>query len=76
VHGRRKLLVPPPPRAPEAYDLQADPGEQRPQAGDVDALHARLTARQDDLAARAGSAETAPVDPDMRERLRALGYAH
>lgn len=76
VHGRRKLLVPPPPRAPEAYDLQADPGEQRPGADDLDALGARLTARRQELATRAGSTETAPVDPDMRERLRALGYAH
>jgi len=76
VHGRQKLLVPPPPRGPVAYDLGSDPGEHRPAAEGLDGLRARLAAREGELAARAGVAETAPVDAGMRDRLRALGYAH
>jgi arylsulfatase A-like enzyme len=76
VAGRRKLLVPPPPRAPEVFDLEADPGERRPLTDDVEALEARLGARERALASRAGVVETAPIDPATRERLRALGYAH
>jgi len=44
-------------------------------AGAAAALRARLAARRATLAARSGAGETAPVDPVMRERLRALGYA-
>ena len=75
VHARRKLLLPAGPGAPQGYDLEDDPGETRSSPALADALVARLAERQADLAARASTAETAPVDPAMRERLRALGYA-
>jgi len=80
VSGQWKLLVPPPPRDPTVFDLQADPGEHHPDppalAGEADRLRARLDERERVLAARAGAAETAPLDAATRERLRALGYAH
>jgi arylsulfatase A-like enzyme/Tfp pilus assembly protein PilF len=73
--GRYKLV-----RAPrrELYDLQTDPDErvnladQHPQR--ADALERAL----DDLLARVSRADAvrapAPVDPEVEERLRALGY--
>ncbi len=79
LHDRLKVLVSPDGRAPEAYDLRDDPGEQQPNppaiAQDADALRARLAQREQALATRAGVAETTPVDPATRDRLRALGYA-
>jgi arylsulfatase A-like enzyme len=80
IHDRLKVLVPPDGRGPEAYDLRDDRGEQRPNppaiAQDAAALRARLGQREAALATRAGTAESAPIDQQMRDRLRALGYAH
>jgi arylsulfatase A-like enzyme len=62
------------------YDLVADAGEHTP----LSSTDARATvleeasrARDRDLATRVtAAAEHAPVDEEMRRRLRALGYAH
>ena len=75
-----KILVPPAPREAELYDLRADPRETRPRAAsvaqDAEHLESRLDEQQRILATRAGSAMTVPIDPQTRDRLRALGYAH
>jgi arylsulfatase A-like enzyme len=63
-----------------AYDLRNDPHETQPNpptlAQEAATLRARLDQRRAAFATRAGTAETAPLDPELRERLRALGYAH
>ena len=78
VHGRQKLLMGPPLHPRELYDLAVDPGETHPNpsalAPHADALEARLTERERSLATRSGSPMTVPVDPAVRDRLRALGY--
>jgi arylsulfatase A-like enzyme len=75
------LLTPPGPTgAAQAFDLRADPGETHPNpeaiAQEAASMSARLRQRRAALATRAGSAETAPIGAEMRERLRALGYAN
>jgi arylsulfatase A-like enzyme len=78
VRDRVALLVEPDGSA-AAYDLRHDPHELHPNPPDLSeatpALRARLGQRRAALATRAGTAETAPVDEEMRDRLRALGYA-
>jgi arylsulfatase A-like enzyme len=78
VHDRLAVLVQPDGVA-EAYDLRSDPRETTPNppafSEEAAALRARLAQRRAALATRAGRAETAPVSQQMRDRLRALGYA-
>ena len=82
VHDGVKLLVPPEEagRSPELYDLRDDPGETRSDpppaiAEQTPALEARLKARDDEFAARAGKVQRGSLSEDERDRLRALGYA-
>lgn len=60
------------------YDLDTDPGETRNVAADrpdaAETLHERLSGWEADHADPARQAEEREVDPEMRERLRALGY--
>jgi hypothetical protein len=78
--GIKVLATRLPAEGSEAFDLRHDPAELHPDppaiAQDAAALRARLEQRRATLAARAGTAETAPLDPELRHRLRALGYAH
>jgi arylsulfatase A-like enzyme len=82
VHDGVKLLVPPERshHSPELYDLRDDPHETRSDpppaiAGEAAALQARLRARDEELAARAGNVQRGSLDEAERARLRALGYA-
>jgi choline-sulfatase len=58
---------------PELYDLSTDPGETKNLAGERPAAVAE---REEWLSARSGgeAPAPAPVDPETRERLEALGY--
>lgn len=60
------------------YDLDTDPGESRnlvtDRPEDADALQRRLSGWEADPVDPARQAEDREVDPEMRERLRALGY--
>jgi len=83
VRGSLKLVLPPEILAdrvpPALYDLAQDPDEMVPNpphlAVTADALQATL---QERLAVLAGQATSPgapePIDPEQRERLRALGY--
>lgn len=60
----------------QLFDLDADPGERAPLSGDperVRELSARLEARR--AAAAAVGSRSIELGPEMREELRALGYA-
>ncbi len=78
VQDRLAVLVQPGGTA-VSYDLGSDPHETEPNppalSEEAAAMRARLEQRRAALATRAGKAESAPVDREMRERLRALGYA-
>ena len=68
-------------RSPALYDLRDDPHEPQPDPPAISAQERPRCAPASGsaappLATRAGKAESAPVDDEMRERLRALGYAH
>jgi arylsulfatase A-like enzyme len=62
----------------EFYRLDVDPGERDPDgipAGERRALETRLRAIHDHAAATRTPTETKAIDPETRERMRALGYA-
>lgn len=74
--GRFKLIDAP---RPELYDLESDPGESRNVFQDRLALGQRMQTELRALEAAAAAtaspdAPTADVDPEVRERLAALGY--
>jgi arylsulfatase A-like enzyme len=61
----------------EYYDLQADPGEQAPNALDEAervALRERLEAMRERVVSRGARREVKPIDDATREQIRALGY--
>ncbi len=62
----------------ELYDLEDDPGEQHDLTSEMPELAATLETRLREIvsgeAADAESAEPEVLDPDLQERLRALGY--
>ena len=59
---------------PELYDVAADPGERKNLADAKATTAAALAASLDRVTAASRLAQPAPVDADVRERLRALGY--
>jgi choline-sulfatase len=63
-------------RAPRAelYDIAADPGERQNLAGAKATTASALAVSLDRMTAGSGLAQPAPVDADVKERLRALGY--
>jgi arylsulfatase A-like enzyme/Tfp pilus assembly protein PilF len=69
--GRYKLIAAP---RPELYDLQTDPHETRNLYEERRALADRLGVELRRVAAQAAELPPAPLDPDTRERLAALGY--
>jgi arylsulfatase A-like enzyme/Tfp pilus assembly protein PilF len=73
--GRFKFILAP---ARELYDVQADPGETSNLAASqpdrADALERSLRAMVADVTGAAAQAGPRPVDPDVEQRLRALGY--
>jgi choline-sulfatase len=73
--GRYKLIQAP---RPELYDLAADPGETRDlAAGEPQRVSAMARALRDLRARLGGSSparEPSAVDPEVQERLEALGY--
>ena len=62
----------------ELYDLQLDPAELHDVAAEnparADALERALRTFVADVSARGAAAAPRPVDPDVEERLRSLGY--
>jgi choline-sulfatase len=68
---RLKLIEAP---RPELYDLAADPGETRPLDPAAHPEAARLRRLLGAASARSATRATALVDPEVLERLRALGY--
>jgi arylsulfatase A-like enzyme len=76
VRGSRKLLLDPQGQ-PRVFDLSRDPGELAPSGTPQEAqeLGDALERARAELASRAAPAgQTAPLDAETRERLRALGY--
>ncbi|MGD8395259.1 MAG: sulfatase [Candidatus Eiseniibacteriota bacterium] len=77
IAGHHKLIVNLEQHTQELFDLAADPGERRDLAvvapDRVETLRARLLAVRPRTAA-GREAETVDLDPDMLERLKALGY--
>jgi arylsulfatase A-like enzyme len=79
--GRRPEAEPPP-SAWALFDLVADPGEERnllaedPRSPEVEAIFATLRAALEHAPSEQGSLEPehAPLDPELEERLRRLGY--
>lgn len=73
--GRYKFIAAP---RRELYDTANDPGETRDLSGDNPRLADALERALQDLRAKTGSSTRPPepqqVDPDVEERLRALGY--
>jgi arylsulfatase A-like enzyme/Tfp pilus assembly protein PilF len=73
--GRFKFILAP---VRELYDTQADPGETSNLAASqpdrADALERALRAMVADVTDAAAAAGPRPVDPDVEQRLRALGY--
>jgi tetratricopeptide (TPR) repeat protein len=72
VDGRYHYIRAP---APELYDVAADPAERTNLAAGKSTTASALAAWLDRTAANGSTADPAPVDADVRERLRALGYA-
>ncbi|MDY7109614.1 MAG: sulfatase-like hydrolase/transferase, partial [Planctomycetota bacterium] len=75
---RWKLIVNPPPRGPELYDLEHDPGERSnlapAQPHTVERLRRRLDAWRSGLSTLGGAPEQVDLTAAERERLEALGY--
>ena len=70
--GRFKLIDAP---RPELYDLVRDPFEKRNIYGDEPSVAAALTKRLTQVAgSRAVRLDASEVDPELRERVSALGY--
>lgn len=59
---------------PELYDLEKDPGELTNLYDERRALAGRMAAELDRLSANDAGAAPSAVDPEIRERLAALGY--
>ncbi|MET0552885.1 MAG: sulfatase-like hydrolase/transferase [Vicinamibacteria bacterium] len=59
---------------PELYDLAADPGEQQSLDARAHPEAAELRRQLTDIERKGSAHATAIVDPEARERLRALGY--
>jgi arylsulfatase A-like enzyme len=77
VVGERKLIVGVNGER-EFYRLDVDPGEHDPDgipAAERSALETRLSAIRDRAALTRTPSETRQIDPETRERMRALGYA-
>jgi len=71
--GRYKYIRAP---RPELYDVDADPGETEDLVSRQPDVARRMAAALDAALAALGDSETTrAVDPDVAERLRALGYA-
>ncbi len=77
VQGRMKAILRPG-GALELYDLAADPGERRDLAGEQPELARELRTRAEEWArvqrARKGEGRAAPLSPEERAELDALGY--
>jgi len=72
VDGRYHYIHAP---TPELYDVAADPGERANLASARDSTASALAAWVARTTAGSPAAQPAEVDADVRERLRALGYA-
>jgi len=72
VDGRYHYIHAP---TPELYDVAADPGERANLAGAKDSTASALATWLARTTAGSPVAQPAEVDADVRERLRALGYA-
>jgi arylsulfatase A-like enzyme len=77
VRDGNRSGVPPVIKREMLYDLRADPDERQPivDRERMTAMRARLEALLRSIPAGAQPAEQAFLDPDVSERLRALGYA-
>lgn len=69
--GRWKYVRAP---RPELYDLEADPGETSNVIGEHPEIATRLGAELDGILARGREANAQPMDPEVAEKLAALGY--
>lgn len=59
---------------PELFDLRADPGEKRNLAGERVAVAAAMRGWLERSGLMGAAAAPAPIDPEVQERLQALGY--
>jgi arylsulfatase A-like enzyme len=74
-HGRYKLIVDRDTRTRELYDLVEDPRERvNVESARADALEPLLDALERFTAVRREAAPAPELDPELEERLRALGY--
>ena len=77
IEGRKKLIIDEG-GAARVFDLARDPEERRPLSPETPGakrLRASLKTLLEALAEDAADAATRPMDAEMREQLRALGYA-
>jgi tetratricopeptide (TPR) repeat protein len=70
--GRWKYIAAP---QPELYDLEADPAEEKNVIGEQTSVAAELSSGVNRISGPELPESAAPLDPDARRRLQALGYA-